>query len=238
MRIVFCDDDTAVMDKLEKYLRAYFNENKLKQPEYEAFTNGEELLKSDSRPDIAFLDVEMPGIDGITVGARLKKKFPYVKIIILTSFSDYLDEAMKFHVFRYLSKPLERSRLYRNMKDALYQISVDTKPVLIETASESITRFADEVIMVEANKHKVKVYTVDKVYESIQPMKHWETFLDVGSFYNVHRSYIVNMKFVRSFDSATIKMGSPSGENYRAYMARRKYSGFKSAYIRYLEAMK
>lgn len=41
MRIVFCDDDTAVMDKLEKYLRAYFSENKLKQPEYEAFTSGE-----------------------------------------------------------------------------------------------------------------------------------------------------------------------------------------------------
>lgn len=238
MRIVFCDDDVSVMDKLEKYLRAYFNENKLKQPEYEAFTNGEELLKLDKRPDIAFLDVEMPGIDGITVGARLKERFPYVKVIMLTSFSDYLDEAMKFHVFRYLSKPLEKSRLYRNMKDALYQISVDTKPVLIETADESVTRFADEVIMVEADKHKVRVYTVDKIYESVQPMKHWETLLEIGSFYNVHRSYIVNMKFVRSFDNATIKMGSASGVDYRAYMARRKYVGFKSAYIRYLEAMK
>lgn len=238
MRIVFCDDDVSVMYKLEKYLRAYFTENKLKQPEYEAFTNGEELLRSDKRPDIAFLDVEMPGIDGITVGARLKERFPYVKVIMLTSFSDYLDEAMKFHVFRYLSKPLEKSRLYRNMKDALYQISVDTKPVLIETVDESVTRFADEVIMVEADKHKVMVYTVDKIYESIQPMKHWETLLEIGSFYNVHRSYIVNMKFVRSFDTATIKMDSVSGVDYRAYMARRKYVGFKSAYIRYLEAMK
>jgi two-component system LytT family response regulator len=164
MRIVFCDDDTAVMDKLKKYLRAYFSENKLKQPEYEAFTSGEELLKSDKRIDIAFLDVEMPGLDGITVGAKLKARFPYVKIIILTSFLDYLDGAMRFHVFRYLSKPPEKSRLYRNMKEALYQISIDTKPVLIETANESVTRFADEVIMVEADKHKVKVFAVDKIH--------------------------------------------------------------------------
>ena len=105
----------------------------------------------------------MPGLDGITVGAKLKARFPYVKIIILTSFLDYLDEAMRFHVFRYLPKPLEKRRLYRNMKEALYQISIDTKPVLIETANESVTRFADEVIMVEADKHKVKVFAVDKI---------------------------------------------------------------------------
>ena len=145
---------------------------------------------------------------------------------------------MKFRVFRYLSKPLEKGRLYRNMKEALYQISIDTKPILIETANESVTRYADEVIMVESNMHIVKVFTVDQVYESTQPMKYWETFLDVGSFYKIHRSYIVNMKFVRSFDSAMVKMCGADGQIHWAYMARRRYVDFKHAYIRYLEAMK
>ena len=45
MRIVFCDDDTAVMDKLEKYLRAYFSENKLKQPEYDSLESPVQALK-------------------------------------------------------------------------------------------------------------------------------------------------------------------------------------------------
>ena len=208
------------------------------QPKYDTYISGEELLNSDGRVDIAFLDVEMPGITGITVGKRLKEKYPYAKIFILTSYSDYLDEAMKFRVFRYLSKPLEKGRLYRNMKEALYQISIDTKPILIETANESVTRYADEVIMVESNMHIVKVFTVDQVYESTQPMKYWETFLDVGSFYKIHRSYIVNMKFVRSFDSAMVKMCGADGQIHWAYMARRRYVDFKHAYIRYLEAMK
>lgn len=238
MRIVFCDDDISIMDKLEKYLRTFFSENGLKQPEYEAFSSGEELLKAEGRIDIAFLDIEMPGIDGITVGSKLKARYPYVKIFILTSFSDYLDEAMKFHVFRYLSKPLEKNRLFRNMKDALYQISVDTKPILIETLHETVTRYADEVIMVEADKHKVRIFTVDQIYESIQPMKYWETLLEIGSFFQTHRSYIVNMKFVRSFDNATIKMKSTDNPNYPAYLARRRYVDFKNAYMRYLEAMK
>lgn len=238
MRIVFCDDDVDVMEKLEKYLRSFFNENHMKQPEYYAYTNGEDLLKAEGRVDIAFLDVEMPGLSGITIGKKLKERYPYAKIFILTSYSDYLDEAMKFHVFRYLSKPLERNRLYRNMKDALYQINMDTKPVLIETTAEAVTKYADEVIMVEGDKHKVWVYTVDNIYESIQPMKYWETLLDIGSFYRIHRSYIINMKFVRSFDTATVKMKSSNDKDYIAYLARRRYVDFKNAYIRYLEAMK
>lgn len=238
MRIVFCDDDISVMEKLEKYLRTFFSDNGMAQPTYDAYTCGEELLNSEGRVDIAFLDVEMPGITGITVGKRLKEKYPYAKVFILTSYSDYLDEAMKFHVFRYLSKPLEKGRLFRNMKEALYQISIDTKPILIETANESVTRYADEVIMVESNKHTVNVFTVDQVYESTQPMKYWETFLDIGSFHKIHRGYIVNMKFVRSFDAAMVKMSGVDGKTYWAYMARRRYVDFKNAYIRYLEAMK
>ena len=238
MRIVLCDDDKDVLNLLKKYLQEYFSSGRLAQPAYSEYMSGEELLNSDGRVDIAFLDVEMPGITGITVGKRLKEKYPYAKIFILTSYSDYLDEAMRFHVFRYLSKPLEKGRLYRNMKEALYQISIDTKPILIETANESVTRYADEVIMVESNKHIVKVFTVDQVYESTQPMKYWETFLDVGSFYKIHRSYIVNMKFVRSFDSAMVKMCGADGQIHWAYMARRRYVDFKHAYIRYLEAMK
>lgn len=238
MRIVLCDDDASVLTRLENYLKAFFRDNGMKQPQYAAFTSGDELLKFQERIDIAFLDVEMPGTNGIAVGAELKARFPYIKIFILTSHSDYLDEAMKFHVFRYLSKPLDKERLYRNMKDALYQLSIDTKPVLIETAGESVTRYADEVVMVEAEKHRVKVFTVDQVYASIQPMKHWETLLEIGSFFQTHRSYIVNMKFVRSFDGATIKMRLPDNPSYPAYLARRRYVGFKHAYMRYLEAMK
>ena len=108
------------------------------QPKHATYISGEELLNSDGRVDIAFLDVEMPGITGITVGKRLKEKYPYAKIFILTSYSDYLDEAMRFHVFRYLSKPVDKKRLFRNMKDALYQLSIDTREGSIETKEQTV----------------------------------------------------------------------------------------------------
>ncbi len=61
----------------------------------------------------------MPGLDGIYVGNELKKKDKDIIIFIITSYSEYLDEAMRFHVFRYLSNPIDRQRLFRNLKDAL-----------------------------------------------------------------------------------------------------------------------
>ena len=238
MRIVFCDDDPVVLVQLEEYLREYFSRNGLNQPEYAAYTSGEELLAREERLEIAFLDVEMPGMSGIQLGASLQEQNPYAKIFIVTSYVDYLDEAMKFHVFRYLSKPLDKDRLFRNLKDALYQLSVDTKPVLIEAAGESVTRHADEIVMVEAMGRRVTIRVVDRIYECAQPMRYWEKLLEIGSFYQTHRSFIINMKYVRSFSPTMITLLAPDGREYPAYLARRRYQSFKNAYILYVEAMR
>lgn len=243
MRIVLCDDDPAVIQQLTALLTEFFTAGNLPLPEYASYLSGEELLKKEDSPasqriEIAFLDVEMPGISGIQAGARLQARNPYAKIFIVTSYADYLDEAMKFHVFRYLSKPLDPKRLFRNMKDALYQLSVDTRPVVIETAGETVTRYADEIVMVEAQGHRVTVRALDGAYASTQPMKHWEGLLEIGSFYQTHRSFIVNMKYVQGFSPAMITLAPPDGETLSAYMARRRYKNFKQTYMLYVEAMR
>lgn len=243
MRIVLCDDDERILVQLKDWLREYFEENGLCQPEYAAYGDGDELLAKEDRPDagrvdIAFLDVEMPGSSGIHVGARLQNRNPYLKIFIVTCYADYLDEAMKFHVFRYLSKPLDRARLFRNMKDALYQLNMDTRPILIETAKETVTRYADEIVMVEAMGRKVTVHAVDRRYESLQKMGEWEKLLDIGCFVRTHRSFLINMKYVSSFSDDLITLTAPDGIRYSAYLARRRYRGFKDAYLLYVETMR
>ena len=242
MRIVLCDDDERILVQLESYLREYFHQNGLGQPEYASYTDGDALLAAEYAPDapradMAFLDVEMPGISGIHVGARLQNRNPYIKIFIVTCYADYLDEAMKFHVFRYLSKPLDKARLFRNVKDALYQISVYTRPIAIETKAETVTRYADEIVMVEAMGRRVTVQTVDRL-ESVQRMGEWEKLLDIGCFARPHRSFIVNMKYVSSFSDTLISLSAPDGGQYSAYLARRRYKGFRDAYMLYVETMR
>ena len=100
MNIFICDDDNLVCEQIKTLCESYYIEHKLKRPDIYIFHSGEDILASDIKPDIVYLDIQMSGIDGIAVGNSLVKSYPAAIIIIITSFPEYLDEAMRFHVFR------------------------------------------------------------------------------------------------------------------------------------------
>lgn len=236
MRILFCDDDPLVLQQLQKLVTEFFKNLGGQQPEYAFYSSGDELIQSEKKADIAFLDVEMPGVSGIRVGARLKKYNPRIKIFIVTSYSDYLDEAMRFQVFRYLSKPIDKNRLFRNLKDAIYQYNMETREYPIDTSEGIRVKRSEEIICIEASQRKVLVHTTDGILISSNNMEYWRQTLDLPCFFSVHRSYIVNMHFVSSVtkDKVILKFGETDKE---AYLTRRKYSLFKNTYLMYLESV-
>jgi len=77
----------------------------------------------------------------------------------VTSYSEYLDDAMRFRVFRYLSKPLDKQRFFRNMKDAVDLYNTMTVKIPIETKQGVHTLPASSVITVEAHGRKVTIHT-------------------------------------------------------------------------------
>lgn len=235
MRILFCDDDILVVKLLQDNVKEYFETQNLPQPEYASYTSGEALLANEQRADIVFLDIEMPGLSGIDVSTKLMEMNPRVKVIIVTSYQDYLDEAMRIHVFRYLSKPINKNRLFSNLKDALYQYSIDTVPIPIETKDGIIVCTADDIICFEGTQRETKVYTTDGEYHSIKGINYWQENLNLPSFYSSYRSFLVNMKYVISFDKQLINL-KYKDLIIHAYLARRKYIDFKKKYLLYLES--
>ena len=236
MRILLCDDDPGVLQQMEHLLSKFFQQIGAKPPEIALYIDGEELIRSRDTGEIAFLDVEMPGLSGIYTGERLKKANPRIKIFILTSYMDYLDEAMKFHVFRYLLKPVDEKRLFRNMREALYQIEMETEPIPIETKAGVIIRQAEDIIYIETDRRKTNIISVDQVYETVHPMRDWESLLRIGCFFQTHRSFIVNMRYVTSFAKDTVTLTGSEGQTYTAYLTKRNYSSFKNAFYLYLES--
>ena len=235
MKIVCCDDDINIGNQLKEYLQLYFESITAPFPEFCFFNSGEDLLKYTDEIDIAFLDVEMPGLNGIQLGEELKRRYPNIIIFIVTSYPDYLDDAMRFQVFRYLSKPIDKNRLFRNMKDALFKYSTLSRKIQIETKNQVTMVYTRDIVLVEAKERKVFVHTKDKIYESIQKMDFWIEKLPSNSFFQSHRSYIVNLRFVSHFDNTLIHLCS---DRFTAYLTRRKYVSFKNAYIMYLESLR
>ena len=235
MRIVLCDDDKAFVQQLCKVLQEYFQEIRTKCPEIAYFYSGETLLADTGAKDIVFLDIEMNGIDGICVGSVLKKENPESIIFIITSYAEYLDEAMRFHVFRYLSKPLDKQRLFRNLKDAISIYMASTVKIAIETKEGIHAVWASKVILVEAQGRKVMIHTVGQDYQSVQNIRYWAETLCEKCFYQTHRSFTVNMEYVDDFDRTVISLCQ---NRLQAYLTRRKYNDFKAAYLLYLESMR
>lgn len=233
MRILICDDDALIMEKLHKYITHYFEDNHLKCPEIACFSNGEDLLSDNGDKDILFLDIEMPGINGIYAGKELKKQNRNIIIFIITSYSEYLDEAMRFHVFRYLSKPIDKQRLFRNMKDAMNLYHSLAFKIPIETKQGVHTLPSSSIIAVEAQGRKVIVHTTQHHFESIHNMQYWTELLPKNRFFQTHRSFIINFEYVTDFDHMLVHLAN---NQLDAYLTRRKYSAFKEAYLLYLES--
>ena len=226
MKIVFCDDNATILHQVQEYVAEFFAALRGAQPDYAAYTRGEDLLRGEDRIDFAFLDVEMPGISGIELGRQLKERNPHIKIMILSAHPQYLDDAMGLQVFRYLSKPVDKNRLFRCLKEALREYSMESVEHIIETPTATLVRRSYEIICVETKGRKTTVYTLDGAWESTKNMEYWQAVLVQPCYFVTNRSYIVNMSYVSSFDreSVVLKYGE---QELIAYLTKRKYTEFK-----------
>lgn len=233
MRICICDDHELIAEQLSGYIHTFFKRFPIKNYDISLFGDGESLLKDSGQKDILFLDIEMPNMNGIYVGQTLKKEYKNIIIFVVTSYAEYLDEAMRFHVFRYLSKPVEKQRLFRNLKDAIQLYNTTTSTLLIETKDSVHTVLTNHIVLVEADARKVLIHTINYKYESTQNMQYWLQTLPPGSFFQSHRSFIINFTYVTEFNHNIIHLYNSEST---AYLTRRKYADFKNAYLLYLES--
>lgn len=234
MKIALCDDNEDFLCLLKDYIITYFKEKNSPLPDITLFQNGEALLSADEEYDLVFLDIEMPGAGGILVGRQLKGRNRDTIIFVVTSYPEYLDDAMRFHVFRYLSKPLRKERLFQNLNDAMRLYHTRQRKIFIETKDGGASVSTSKIICVEASEKKTIVHTTVGDYDSVHTLSYWEDHLPSQIFFCPHRKFIVNFIYVTDFDREMIAL---YGGHIKAYMSRRKYTQFKDAYLQYLSAL-
>lgn len=90
-----------------------------------------------------------------------------------------------------------------------------------------------DIFFIEAHNHKTIVHTSEGDYPSVHNINYWLNELHMPCFFQSHRSFIVNLDHVSSFDRSLIYL---CNNQYRAYLTRRKYTQFKDAFLLYLES--
>lgn len=237
MRIVFCDDELQSLLTVRQAVEDFFSREESLQPEYAQYQRGEDLLRQEQTVDIAFLDVQMPDISGIELGRQLKARNPFIKIFIVTAYPDYLDDAMGAQVFRYLSKPVDQNRLRTNLREAVRQYHLDTRSYPIVTEDGVVMCRAEQLMAVEAAQKRVLIHTVDGLLIAKEPMEHWKTTLTLPCFYQTHRSFLINMRFVNAIHRDKVILRHENRQ-LEAYLTRRRYSHFKDCFLQYIERIR
>lgn len=233
LKIMICDDDIKIIDEIQKYLNTFSQKHKLVF-DTDAFCSSTEAAKSPFAYDMAFIDIEMPTVNGLTLVSLLKKMNNNIIIFIVTSFGCYLDEAMDLEAFRYLTKPVDSNRFYRALKTAFDRYHSDTQVIALEDYDECYTVFTKDILYITTENKRAVVVTRQGKYLSKQRISYWKDKLkDIDYLVQTHHSYIVNMRYVGNFNKKDLCI---EADNQKIILpiSQRKYTDFKKPYFAYI----
>jgi len=237
MNVIICDDDQSVLDELKELVSVFLNEKNISAT-YGLFVDGESAVKDEVPYDLAFIDVELPGMNGLAVAKQLKRYNRNVIVFIITSFQSYLDDAMDLKVFRYITKPLGKERLYKNMAFALQQYFQQNQTILLDEADGSYLINTHEILLICIHGRGTLIKTNSGEYASHHSLKQWAELLSAGLFFQPHYSYIVNLQNVKGITKSDVTLCDGSGKLHTVNVSRRKYTAFKNAFFTYVGGVK
>ena len=224
MKVAICDDIREYRLALRAYVEEFFFQKHLPLQIFE-FASGQEIVCSSEEFDIALLDIELGDLNGIDVAKELQKKNKRIVVLIVTSHTQYLDDAMDIHAIRFINKPISQSRILSALDKAVQEI--DEKLINVHLKNNQILRiYASDVVFIEAKFKKVIIYTTEGSYEAKGSLKNISDLFNASFFAVPHNSYIVNLNYVKSFKRDEIKLLKPY-EDVRISVASRKQSEFR-----------
>lgn len=234
IKIAFCDDDISVLNDIRILLDEYRVERN-QDVSYTAFHSPFDLMEEierGSRFDVLLLDVLMPGETGIDAAAEIRNYDKNVKIIFLTSSSEYAVQSYSVEAFFYQLKPIWKEAFFSLMDSVISACQKEQGSSLILRCKTGITRIELRHLEYCEVIHRTLFIhlTSGKVLESIGSMEDLCRQLEeYGCFIRPHRSFVVNLEHVQSISHNVITMSCLTG----IPIPRGKYNEVKDAYLEY-----
>jgi two-component system LytT family response regulator len=181
-------------------------------------SNGFEVVKEveGKKPDLIFLDIQMPKLDGFDVVELLGEESPF--IIFVTAYDEYAIRAFETHALDYLMKPVRTERLQQALDRVREQMKLkipQTTDLFIQAhknqfipISRILVRYGlevfiipvEEITHIQAEDDYVRIFTSEKTYLKQERMNRLEQTLDPRTFCRIHRSYILNINYLSKIE--------------------------------------
>ena len=153
MKILICDDEQTYLNTLRIHVEEYMQNHHIPYT-ITALLDATQLPKTEAF-DLAFLDIQMPNIDGITLAKQLRERNPKLALFFVTNYDEYQDDAMDLQAFRFFEKPFNVNRLYAGLDKAMEYIDGAYVDIYLSENAAHQRVIADDIIYVTRDGRKI-----------------------------------------------------------------------------------
>lgn len=230
LKVAVCDDSSVFLENIVQLIKKWSEKSMIPVDIY-AFDNGDALIEKNisGRMDIIFLDILMPLLNGMDTARELRKRDNAVRIIFLTSSSEFALESYEVKAQGYLLKPVAYEKIEEVLIECVNAFNKEPEYLVLKTIEGYQKVYCHDIEYIEAQNKKVAVYLkTGRRIDAVQPFRSIEEELGGNAdIYKCHRSYLVYLPNVEYFDSNTIS--TKSGRSIP--IARGGAKAFKEAYF-------
>lgn len=220
IRVGLCDDEQVLLEKLNRFVADCYGANQI-FARVQAFEKPQALLceiEDGGRFDLLLLDIEMPGMGGMALAARVRELLPEVLIIFITSHMEYVLDAYELSVFRYVPKAALQERLPHALLDAAAMVEVQLRESYIIQNQSRLERIPLQNLLYITHEGKNALLVTDlpgaegeknACYRVRKTLRQVYEELDEKEFFFIDRGCIVNLSRIMSIreESCILKDG-------------------------------
>ncbi len=226
IEIGICDDNPMAVQQLREMTEEYLEKEGI-EAIILAFNSGTEVLETSRKPDILFLDIEMPKEDGIETGKKLREQGCDCRIIMATSMVERFKEGFHIGASRFVTKPFDKEEVWEALGHAL-QGFIGRR--MVELYEKRIPYRIEErqILYIQAYNSYAEAVVKGRRLRIDNSIVRMVNELDSRLFCQASRAFLVNLAHIEDYDEGTIHI---AGEKIQ--VSRRNRKKFEQAYREY-----
>ncbi|MDR2590049.1 MAG: LytTR family DNA-binding domain-containing protein [Oscillospiraceae bacterium] len=200
MSIVICEDIKNEADSLQHLVKKYFEE--INCPiQIIVYNNGDNFLKDYEAGaiddvNVVFLDIYMPGTNGVAVAKKVREINNDVIIIFTTISKEYGMDAYSVYALQYLVKPVKYPELKSVLKKCTERFADSLRFIEVLSDRLLVKIYLKDIMYIECFNTAIHIHTTKEVIKTFLPLSEMEKKLNDKMFLRTQRSFIVNMRYI------------------------------------------
>lgn len=208
LKFAVCDDEREMADLVAEKLREFYPDD----CEIKCYVDGKILLEDSVRElfDAFFLDIGMPGLDGFSLAEIIRADNPFAKIVFVTKNTELAYIGYLYGAFRYVRKFALEEELREAAQSLKREFDLQSEFLILKTPLGEVIRAVNSIRYFEVKGHNVTAFFDDTEERVSGTMNEYEQRLKDVGFIRIHKSFLVNFRFIESIgkNAVTLTDGS------------------------------